>query len=123
MIATTNTGEKVDLTDPERFCSGMVFEIVGAVHGSRCSARFVLVKRNMGDGNHGASWECWGDGGGDWKMVADWIREREEPSAPTARAAWIAYRRALATHCPPLRERLTWKTRGPRLTVDDGRDE
>ena len=61
-------GGAVDLEDPESLCRGMVFEIVGAVYGSRRGLRFVLVDRNMGDGNGGASWECWGDGGGSWKM-------------------------------------------------------
>ena len=67
-FARLREGGAVDLTNPERFCRGMVFEIVGAVHGERCGARFTLMRRNMGDGNNGAEWECHGDGAGDWKM-------------------------------------------------------
>jgi hypothetical protein len=38
-------------------------------------------------------------------------------------AAAAAYRRAIAPAAPVPRVRATWKTRGPVLAVDDGRDE
>lgn len=66
----------------------------------------------------------------DWQddRTGDWLREHARCSAvPDVHAAslkmvaWKAYRRAIAPAAKVDRQRLTWKTRGPVLPVDDGR--
>lgn len=67
-FARTRDGFAVDLTDPDRLCAGMVFEVKAALYGESVGKRFVLVGRIMEDGNGGESWVCHGDAGGDWRV-------------------------------------------------------